>query len=57
METAVNVLMYASGFDLIVTPFIEYVSIPLALVSIISVVLFISFKNINSIFVWRIKDE
>ena len=57
LESAIHVLMYASGFDLIATPLVEYVAIPVVLIIILSSVLFISFKNINSIFVWRIKDE
>lgn len=57
LESAIHVLMYASGFDLIATPLVEYVAIPVILIIILSSVLLISFKNINSIFVWRIKDE
>ena len=57
LERAIHVLMYASGFHLIVNPLVEYLILPAILIAVISFVLQFSFKYINSIFVWRIKDE
>ena len=57
LDLAMNVIMYASGFKLIPNILSEYIVLPVCIIALLSFVFYLSSKNIQRIFIWRIKDE